>query len=657
MASDPEEAKLTDTEKYSSLWAAVQKSQKADRAYFSTMQQARKFFKGLQAKASRGVLAANLTMGAIQSLQANLFIQSPRVTVLSPTPELEGKEKIWQSLINVVLPKMNTAEEVSKIVLDSLLFAEGWAKISAFKGDEEDTTEGVSGYGSWKDRSGARWHREAPYRVVVDHLSPGRDIEQARFIAVRYVKDTEELKDDDRYTFTGDHDPEGVVGSDFEEERLDNLADLNFEDSVVGADTTTIYEVWVYKWARNGLRKVVLVFTDQGEVIRGPIGWAEFLGDSFAGWPFERLVFNDVPDSLPMSDVDSWKVLQKALNYVLSKIVHFLRKQKTVFTINPDRVNNPSNVRKMLLSDRAIEVVEASEDNAVGVFNTAPIPTDLFNLINQVLSLWDRTASVSSLASGSVRNIRTASEVAKVGEAGDAKASRRVMVMQNFLTRMVEKWCMLTMHTITGEQVIRLTGNPGTVEWARFDHEDIQWLPGIEIIPESFQKTQQQQDIQKWTTALQMVLKAVAVTGPSSRVDLILAEALRALGIPGVSEIVGSPQQSSMMQMAEITQLALGVPVAVSPNDDDQTHLGVIAQFKNSPAWSTLEFEGQQAVQAHEQEHIKALQEKQAVQGGGATVAGESNPMVGLNQGDNLRQSSGNARAFGDLTNGQGGGL
>jgi hypothetical protein len=643
------------------LWELIRSSEKADSSFFEKMRKARDFYEGLQLGSthSKGVISANLTLGAIQSQQATLFVSSPRVTVTSPSPDLEGNEKIWQTLINTVLPKTEFGNAISDSVLDASIFAEGWLKLTYVGEDEAKTSESSTRLAGFSNKAGARWHREAPYRVIVDKLAPGRDHKQARFIAFKYYKDRDDLLFSDIYDLSDFKQKDGVspLGMDADDKRIDSLDTNITQEHFDGLSVIPIYEVWVENMPAFGMKKQVIVFEGEtGTVIREPLDWSEFLGADFSGWPVERLVFNPVPDKVPLSEVDSWKVLQRALNYVLSKLVQFLRKQKTIFMLNTDKVKNPSNARKQLMSSRAVEVIETVEDGAVQVDNTAAIPPDIYNLINQIIALWDRTASISSTQSGNVRNIRTATEAQQVGQANQASQSKKLAQVEELLTSCIEKWCMLTMATIKGEQVIRLTGNAGAVEWAKFEPDDIKWLPGIEIVADSFRTSHQQQEIQKWTTALQMVLKALPATGPSVRVDLLLAEALRAVGIPGVSEFLSSQPQQAMAQMAEITQLAAGVPVQLDPNDDDQVHLQVLDQYLNSPAAAGLEFEGKQALMQHQAQHEQALKEKQGASAG-AAITSQDNPMVGLNLGDGGRQVAADSRSFSDLGNGQSGGF
>ncbi|RMF65372.1 MAG: hypothetical protein D6746_00550 [Bacteroidetes bacterium] len=613
----------------------IEASEKADRDFFRRYRVWRDYFTGDQFPVlnigQRDVLlVANLTFATVKSLTSALMVDNVQMELEADHPEAEGTELIWESVAKKGLKFAEFDETVNAMVLDCIIAGEGWAKLTVRSNEANAPATTRTRMLKLGEVEGAVWTRESVDRVIVDYLSTDRSIEKARYIAVRYTKSADELRADGRFNIPDNIDSDVSTRVELgEDETPEFRTESGKTDGQAVEPLITFYEVWIHRLVnkKTGLdleRQVVVVAEGIDQPLYGPVSWDEFLGEGFAGWPFERLVFNEVPDKRPLSEIETWAKLQAAYNYVLSKMVNLIGRQKVVHRMDVNNVPNVAKVRKQLLSDNDMAIVETETPDAVQSGLSHTIAPDQYNFLSVLSGLIDRTSSISDNRAGTARNIRTATEAGIVDQAIQTRFAEKESKLLRVMGRMIYKWMQLTLSTMPAEVVFKMIGDTGSVEWQRVSPEDLRYLPHIEVKPETLRSTKENKLVSKWQAALNITLSAAQALGGGVRVDLVIAEALRALGIPNVREIVGNATGEEMAQVYELVRMLSGEKVEVRPEDNHKVHLQSIDAFLNTANLEELDPDVAQNILDHRNAHVEAA--KAIDRSIRTAVPGSSNP-------------------------------
>jgi len=641
--------------------ASIQK----DRNYFRIMKDMRMLLNGehwkvLKKQSREQVkMVINLAHAHVRSLAPTLFFRDPSVDTVPTAPQHAGKEKTWNSVINNTLEKTGFADVAKEVVFDAVLYPEGVMKdmvnkpLSTNEEEKKPTVESSeAGPTVWLDKGAPLNSRVSPNQLVVDYQAKSRELKNARFIVLRYKRNLHELKMSPLYgkniELSGDETGENLstgnaVGNtteDYEagwDDRFDGVNTDTKEEQV------TIYEVWVYQLASTDKKfqlkqQMCVLLEGQDKPIRELADWdaPTVMGKGFNRYPVTRLVYNPVPDDVPVGELQVWKSMQIAMNWLISRITALVENDRQITWADPNKIKNYKKFREAFFRGDQRVLAEVDGDNAAGIIQPTFVGRDNYSLANMLQQFIQQVTGLGQNRRGG-SGIRTATEASLVDQGTQIKTDEKVDTTSKFLKEVIEKKAILirslTQESGSNEWVFRVGGDVGSVNWLTFTPFELDWLPDIRIRVNSFRKMDSVQEMQKIASIVQMAVQLVSVLGPTVRVDILFARMLEAAGIHDSSKIIGDQDAEMMLQTIEIAGILTGVPAPVLAVHNHGGHMQVIDAFVGSQygqqilAQEPAAFDQlMQHRQEHEQALIEAQQSAQSSQGDPFSRAGQGNP-------------------------------
>lgn len=620
------------------LFALIEQSDRQDRGYFKFMQVLRDLVKGqhwkhLKASArdrEKTKIVINLAHSHVRTMLPTLFFQQPTVKCYPLSKNHVGKEDVWRDITNNTLERIAFKEEVKEVTFDSIVYPEGVFKWVVNRPDVTPVESGYRGPVPWLHMSVPGPVRLSPIQLVVDYLSPSRDLKQARFISIRYTKTLAELRHDPRYKIPKDWKPTDTTAKTSQDSRYDPLQ--NWEEGTNRLKRTTdfdelitIHEVWIKELVDDDKclwfhEQMVVLMEGYDLPIRELETWEDLMGKGFHEYPVTRLVLNPIPDALPTSELGVQHSIQVALNWLVSRILGIVEQEKQVIAVDNSKFKNKKKAQKQLNSGRPVEYIEVTEPNAFEPTVPLQVGRDNYQMVNMMQQFLQQISGVSQNRRGA-SGVRTATEASLIESGMQIKTDEKVDTMRTFLKTLVIQM-MRILHSIISELPegqhlpIRLAGETGTIKWQEVTPEDLAWFPEVEIEVDSFRQRDQQQEMQKLMMAWQVALQMKQAQEPI-RLDILAAQVFEQLQIKDVGKMLFNQQDEMLQQSMEIVMMALGQKAEVMPDDNHPVHMAAIQAFKNTPIWETLDPQIQDQIDQHDSRHQAALEESQAPSGPG----------------------------------------
>lgn len=476
--------------------------------------------------------------------------------------------------------------------------------------------------------------RHPPSDVVVDPLVPDRNPLRARFVAFRYVKPLDELRATPGYKLPDDNRLNqsslrksgasahlltfGAPGRVHPgEDSPRNDPNVPLPESVMLA---TIWEVWIYQMADLGLSKqVVTLLEGHDEPISGPIPWRDYLGKDVAGYPIARLQFNPFPDQPGMGELESWADQNDLLNWAVRKALANINRFSRQGEVDISKLKDVAD------ADKTIEKLKLGEDGTfikttgAGAITPVRFPensADTYQIINFMAETIREVSGLSDNRRGMTGDRVTATEAA-ITEGG---AKIRLTEKEDI----IKDWCIDIGYIIAGicknkisrQYVAKRIGPAGGIDYLNFGPENIEWMPDLSIRFDSTKFVNKQQEFQKQQVALGMLMPMVPLLPQLvPGVMILIGNALRALEIPNVKEIMGTTGLTTdprSDQLMEIIQMMMGQTVEANPSDPHELHRQTIGQVRAALGASRNAIPTWQLVEQHDMQH-EALQSQLAM--------------------------------------------
>lgn len=637
-------AKRLSDEQVADLMTVVKSAEKRDQIFFSRFDYLANWAEGQQwskadLDADSSLLTVNLAHAHVTATVPTLFFKSPTVKAYPLNEAQWISAQAWEDILNAYLERSDYKVQTDKVVHDSVVFPEGWKKWVVFKNadpeilsgeqnmpDNEETYGGLAeldqgGPQIWHDKFTAVGLRLSGDCIITD--CPNRTIENSRFIAVKYKKLLSELAADPRYNTRRHKILEEVARR---KQYVTSSPTLGVDDEFSALstqeDTIDVYEVWIYQIVNLKLYKQVITVMDNDVLIRGPLSWSEFLGPFAITYPFNKIELNPVPNRKPLSELETWMRLQKALNWIISKLVKYIDNRKQIYEVHKANLaGNPDEALNLLESGRVrvfVPVKEPGKGTIVPVSQQGSAQED-WQLVQLLQALIQQVSGLGQNRRGSA-GVRTATEASIIEQGTQIRTDKKIDVVAEFIKRDVEYIIRLARAFVDKETVFRITGNTGSIKFQRFTPEDAAWSPDVVVEPESFRKAVNNERLAAYTQALQAGQMVAQVYGPSIRLDVILRRMLEEMGIPNPQEITQDDVPAEVKQMAEIMQIMVGIGAEVLPTDNHQAEAATLMSFMQSEVFNELDSQMQAELAQHLELHEQAMQEMQQQLGQSATA-------------------------------------
>ena len=648
----------------------IDSSIEKDRDFFKGLKILRNLLSGKHWKNVKGFtkqeikMVVNLAHAHVRTLVPTIFFQNPSVDCAPTHPKHAGKEQTWNAIINNTIDKIGFTEEVKKATLDSVVYPEGVLKDVLKRVDAPTSEMNSDGPNVWLTKGTPAHVRIAPDQLIVDYLVADRDVENARFIAIRYRKPLQELK---LHPIYGKNISEPLSNRPATTGNLVNPITSDENDwethdgdlpGIPDEELRTIYEVWVHQLVSADhkiqlYQKMCVLMEGQSEPIRELESWYDVMGEGFNSFPITRLVLLPIPDEAAQSELGVWQNMQMALNWLVSRITKLVESDIQIFAGNSNLIKNFSKFKQQFNSGMTRILAEVDGADAVQLIQPSFVGRDNYTLVNLLLQFIQQVSGIGMNRRGS-SGIRTATEASLVDEGTKIKTDEKVAVMSTFLRQVLFKTCKM-IRALAKDQgnnswIFGIAGDAGAVKWVNFTPQDLDWLPEIRIRVNSFRKMDSMQEMQRLSGLVEIGMKMFQLYGPSVRVDVLFSMLLQSAGVYDTGKIIGDQDAQMMLQTIEISGLLIGVPAPVLESHNHAVHIKVIDAFEQSPYGQQMLAAAPEAADRlaqHRQEHIMKLQEQQEKAAQAQATAANPFSVAGTGEEPNA-QSAANQLTSGD---------
>ena len=663
------QTKKLNAEQTAYLFSLIHRSVKADEKFWKRISVWKKAVQGKIMRLGKKQdfeVTINLAYSHLRSKLPTLFFREPTIVTTARNEKMKTAAPVWKKVLNSLNLRNGYKKETKRAVNDSIIASEGWKKIVVSTPDDVgsasaaipgrkstkprdveggETTEAGSGPADWENKLIVASVWVPTTNVIVDYQTPGRDIYSGscRFVAIRYLKNVDELKADPRYKIPEElHKEKFVFAKDGSETGYSNirhsvkhLVELgnNPPDRAFMAqeDMTWIYEIWAYQIVANEpdvkMYKRMVVLMDGADVpIREPEDWSEYVGEEFPGWPIHKFELNEIPLDYAIGELEPWYPLLQAVNWVMSRAIEQLGSVNHLTVMDGNAVNNPAKVERSIKQGdprTVIKIKSGKASEAINRLSPPPVQQDLFQILSPLISILERV-SQSSRNRQSQAGIRTATEARNIEEFSQIVEGEQVDIIADFLKADNIKMATVIKQIADSGYISRLIGENGPISWdGDFDADNLKWLPEFDIEVDSFRQTSNDALSQKWQIILQNAIQLLPYI-PKLRIDLITQKWIETLGVDS-GEILGEIFDERLLQMVEITAMMNGQPVEISPQEDHRAHIEMLNSFENTQIFEGSSEEYKRAHFEHKDQHMEAddaLQAQAAASGAAMQAQG-----------------------------------
>lgn len=303
--------------------------------------------------------------------------------------------------------------------------------------------------------------RISPFDMLID--PEATCLEDAKWIAQRIVRPLAEVKADKRFRRGARQKLEADAGLKVRWENDDERD--RYKDIV---QRVTLYE---YYDLQGGTLCVHAVGADDYLLEPTAMPYAY-------GHPFVMLRNYDVPDHFyPMGDLEAVESLQEELNKTRTQMVNHRKRYARKYLFH-ERSFGPAG-REALESDedgRFVPVVDENRplNEVVIPLPQVPLAPEMYNHSSIIEQDINTVSGVSEYARGQMPETRrTATEASIIADAGNARASDKLAMVELTIGEVAERIMMLMQQYMTAAQMVRITGQNGDDIFVAYTRDDI----------------------------------------------------------------------------------------------------------------------------------------------------------------------------------------
>ena len=404
------------------------------------------------------VVPVNLIHAFVRTAIPSLYFRDPKFAVNAMSPKHVEQAKVREAILNYKWRLLKMKQEVKKCLADAIGWAgHGWIKVGYTADVETEAEEASENAGETdttiKDES--IWaYRVSPRDIVFnsdESIDPPYD---CRWIAHRIVKPLETAKK----MFPGNDSLTATFYGGLKRDETQNSKLKQVSPDPVNPSAIPMVEIWeVTDMDSKSIRYVVE-------------GYDKYLADpkpfdyKFKGFNFSMLKFNPVPDEpYPYSDIyvsepQIWeitKLLSMALNHIKRFSRQLLIEEGTMAEAEMDKF-------KQGIDGAIIQVRKGGIAQGAGPtpIPYPPIQTDLYNIIDRLMVIFDNIVGQSAFDRGSTTatKTRTLGEVDTIQRGTQNRASEKQDILEDFVEEVGDKLICLTEQFVDVPEFVNVTG-------------------------------------------------------------------------------------------------------------------------------------------------------------------------------------------------------
>ena len=443
-------------------------------------------------------IQVNLAFSTINVIGPSVAVNHPKITVTPNRAEDADRAVFVESIVNYLWRHHDYRTSFRRSVKDFLIVGHGWMKVGwKFVEEERMLSEQeldvqyanarteISEFGYANPEMAGELptdqdiidsipstqmeivedqpfvERISPFDMFVD--PEATCLEDARWIAQRIVRPVADVKADKRFRRSVRMNVEADAGlkvrweNDDERDRYSDLV-----------ERVTLYE---YYDLEEGTISVCAEGSEDYLLDPTPMP-ADF------GHPFVMLRNYDIPDTFyPMGDLEAIESLQEELNKTRSQMVNHRKRYARKYLYH-ERSFGPEG-REALESDidgRFVPVVDENRPlgEVVVPLPQVPLAPEMYNHSSIIENDVNTVSGVSEYARGQMPEIRrTATEASIVADAGNARASDKLAMVEICIGDVARRVIQLLQQYMTRDQMVRITGKDDQQYFVAYTRDDI----------------------------------------------------------------------------------------------------------------------------------------------------------------------------------------
>lgn len=461
----------------------------------------------------------NFLLSNANTILPGVISANPHIYVKPRRPGDKEAARLAETALNYAWKEIQGSKTVKSIVLDTLLFGVGFAKVGYDASDsfyteedydtgpeklEEDEATGLTPEQQRRIRSlmsedmiafeegpddNPTVTRVAPWDLLVP---PGyTDLKQCPWVCERMVVRLEDLKSDNRFTL-----PEGIEADAWLRSSVPASLSGETPQNNLGTPETppeyvTLYELRYWANTENGLRRSVMwIVKNAGSEAKDSI--VRHIEDpiEMKGYPYEQIKFVQVPNefySTRVSDLSAIKGISDRLNEEWDYILrHHRLSSRRKFVAAPGALES-GQLAALLESDEDMDVAElpanvARIQDAIMLLPEAPPPSTTPMVIQGLAKLMYEISGIDSFQRGGAsRKGTTATEVAIASAATRGRVGMRLEATETFVSGIARKMLAIIRQYWDEVRYLRIDGDNGEDEFVSFTASDIQGYFDVDI--------------------------------------------------------------------------------------------------------------------------------------------------------------------------------
>lgn len=397
----------------------------------------------------------NMVFSNIRTIMPSINFRNPRIftkPLKKPYPTEGGgmfdtisASVIFEIVLNYYFKELEIKRQVDKCLLDALIGPWGIMQLGYTSITEKVETKNEE---TREIEINEVIKAEMPFAVrispmdfLVDSSAKDSHLEDAEWIAFKWVKRLEDVKSNPRYKNTAKLKANFTVTTKYNTTpTTDN--DIS-SGSLEGDDDFKRVEGWDIWYKRE--RKLITLVKGHNKLLQEnpwPI--------DFDGFPVEILYFNENPDEIfPISDVDIYLVSQDELNRLGAAQLAHVRKVSSRQYVGKEGAFEDNEIANVTAGvDGAIAWTSGNPENTLIPLRDANVSQDLYIAKNQVKQNIREMNGIPAFASGAGQKFDTATEPALIAQSSSVKASERTGMLEDFYRHIVRKLAQILQETM-----------------------------------------------------------------------------------------------------------------------------------------------------------------------------------------------------------------
>ena len=462
----------------------------------------------------------NFLLATSNVLIPNIISAEPYVRFLPRRPGDEESAKLAESAVNYVFREIDVKSVVQDVVLDSLLFNFGAAKIGydpsgAFLMDDEyetgpDQIEGEEPEGELDEFEARELRRimdeeNIPFddgpqdNPTIERIPPWNlltppgysSIQKCPWIAERLTIRIDDLEMDDRFSVPKELTPDAwlteTLPSGYSGSATDRMHEYDEEPEFV-----TVYEIRYWSKTKTGLRRRILWMTKNQEYMKPQQVVLRHINDPLntRGYPYRTLRFTRVPGrmhSTEVSDLSAIRDISYRLNEEWTQLLRHHRISSRRKWVGLPGILEDGSLAALLESDNNMEVAEIPANvgdirNAIMLLPEAPPPSTTVSVMQGLQRLMYEISGVDVYQRGGVgRKGTTATEVAIAAQGSSNRSAIRLGAVERFLENIGRLVLSIIRQYWDEPRHLRVSGPSGENDFVTLNPGDIAGMYDVRV--------------------------------------------------------------------------------------------------------------------------------------------------------------------------------